>query len=292
VAAQNQLGEPYLATLGARKWFADPLAAILGTAYTGVPRQRGGRYLFSRNDGTQDQDSVHVADDLSSLVEGGRVLIDPLEFSSDGGVSISGVALSPDSALAAYGLSESGSDWVQWRVRDVRTGADLPDVVTRAKFNLADWLPDGSGFFYWAYPQHERASGEDATPLGAGTLLLHRLGTAQSADEVVHHNPDAPREHAAAEVTEDGRWLVLSLIEGTARRNKLAVRRIGPDRLGPVVDVVTQPHSLFVTAGSDGDALYRAAAWWRWTWAPWRRAPCRPPVRRRCGSSSASATRC
>ena len=256
VRAQNQLSEPYLASLGSRKWFADSLAAILGTPYTGVPRKRGGRYLFGRNDGSRDQDSVHVADDLASMLEGGRVLIDPLALSPDGGVSISGVALSPDGALAAYGLSESGSDWVQWRVREVRTGTDLPDVVTRAKFNLAEWLPDGSGFFYWAYLQHERASGEDATPLGPGTLLLHRLGTPQSADEIVHHNPDAPREHAGAEVTEDGRWLVLSLVEGTARRNKLAVRRIGPDGLGPVVPVVTEPHSLFVLAGSDGDILY------------------------------------
>jgi prolyl oligopeptidase len=256
VATQNRLSGPYLATLGARKWFADALAAILGTASTGVPRRRGGRYLFSRNDGTRDQDSVHIADDLPSLVEGGRVIIDPLEFSPDGSVSISGVALSPDGALAAYGLSESGSDWIQWRVRDVRTGTDLPDVVTRAKFNLAEWLPDGSGFCYWAYLQHERASGEDATPLGAGMLLLHRLGTAQSADEVVHHNPSALRERAAAEVTEDGRWLVLTLCEGTARRNRLAVRRIGPDGLGPVVDVVTEPHSLFAPAGSDGDVLY------------------------------------
>ena len=207
VAAQNRLSEPYLAALGARKWFADSLAVILGTASTGVPRKRGGRYLFNRNDGTRDQDSVHIADDLTSLVRGGRVLIDPLEFSPDGGVSISGVALSSDGALAAYGLSESGSDWVQWRVRVVHTGADLPDLVTRAKFHLAEWLPDGSGFFYWAYPQHERDSGEDATPLGAGTLLLHRLGTAQSADEVVHHNPAAPRERATAEVNEDGRRL-------------------------------------------------------------------------------------
>ena len=72
----------------------------------------------------------------------------------------------------------------------------------------------------------------------------------------MHHNPRAPREHAAAQVTEDGRWLVLSLLEGTVRRNKLAVRRIGPDGLGPVVDVVTEPHSLYEPAGSDGDVLY------------------------------------
>ena len=256
VAAQNDLSRPYLAGLPSRKWFADSLAAILGAPSIGVPRKRGGRYLFTYNDGTRDQDSVHVADDLSALATGGRPLVDPLEFSPDGRVSISGATLSPDGTLVAYGVSEAGSDWVTWRVRDVATGADLPDALTHAKFHWPQWLPDGSGFLYWAYPGHARTSGEDATALGAGSLLLHRLGTDQSADEVVHHNPDAPREHVWAEITEDGRWLVLAVSEGTARRNRLAVRRIGADGLGPVVDVATEPHWLFAPVGSDGDVLY------------------------------------
>jgi prolyl oligopeptidase len=257
VAAQNQATDAYLATLGSGRWFTDALESILGRPRTGVPVKKGGRYLVTGNDGTQDQDSVHVAGDLATLLAGGRVLIDPVEFSAGGTVSISGVVLSPDGARAAYGLSESGSDWISWRVRDVDSGADTADLVTRAKFSLAEWLPDGTGFLYWAYPEHQRASGEDATPLGAGTLLLHRLGTAQADDEVIHHDPAAPRERVAAVVTEDGRWLVMTITVGTARRNRVAVRRIGADgRFGPVVDVVAEPTALWEPAGSDGDALY------------------------------------
>jgi prolyl oligopeptidase len=257
VAAQNEVTTAYLAAYESRPWFAERLTAILATPRVGVPHKRGGRYLVTRNDGNQEQDSLHVADDLPALVEGGRMLVDPVEFSADGRVALTGHALSPDGRWLAYGTSEAGSDWIEWRVREVETGADAPDVVTHSKFCNAEWLPDSSGFLYWAYPDQERTTGDDATALGTGALLLHRLGTAQADDEVVHHNPQAPRERAHAEATEDGRWLVLSFVEGTARRNRLAVRRIGEDgTLGPVLDVVPEPHSLYELAGSDGDLLY------------------------------------
>lgn len=257
VAAQNEVSAAYLAGCESRPWFAERARAVLGMPRAGVPHKRGGRYLVTRNDGTQEQDSLHVAEDLAGLVAGGRMLVDPNEFSADGRVALAGYALSPDGRWLAYGTSEAGSDWIKWRVRDVTTGTDVEDVVTHSKFCIAEWLPDSSGFFYWAYPDQERTSGDDATVLGAGALLLHRLGTAQRDDAVVHHNPTAARERAAAEVTQDGRWLVLSFVEGTARRNRLAVRRIGEGgTLGPVLDVVPEPRALYQLAGADGDVLY------------------------------------
>jgi prolyl oligopeptidase len=257
VAAQNEVTGSYLAGLASRPWFAATLAGIVGTPRAGVPHKRGGRYLVTRNDGTQDQDSVHVADDLATLVAGGRVLLDPAALSADGRVSISGFAVSPDGRRLAYGVSEAGSDWIVWRVRDIETGVDTPDEVTHSKFCVAEWLPDSSGFLYWSYPEHQRARGDDATALGTGALRLHRLDTPQADDPVVHHDPAAPRERAYAEVTPDGRWLVLSFVEGTARRNRLAVRRIDADGgLGPRLDVVPEPYALFELAGNDGDVLY------------------------------------
>jgi prolyl oligopeptidase len=257
VAAQNRVTEAYLATLEHRPWFTAVLGAVLGAPRAGVPDRRGGRYLLSRNDGTQDQDSVHVAGDLAELVAGGRVLVDPAQLEPAGKVSVSGMAASPDGRWAAYGVSEAGSDWVAWRVREIDTGTDIPDLVTRSKFCVAEWLPDSGSFLYWAYPEHDRATGDDATALGTGALLRHRLGTDQREDEVVHHDPAAPRERATAEVTEDGRWLILTIAEGTARRNKVVVRRIGAGgALGPPVAVVPEPDALYEPAGTDGDLLY------------------------------------
>ena len=257
VAAQNELTEAYLAGLEHRPWFSGVLGAVLGAPRAGVPYRRGGRYLLTRNDGSQDQDSVHVADALAELVAGGRVLVDPAVLDPAGRISITGWSVSPDGRWVAYGLSEAGSDWITWRVREIDTGQDTGDLVTRSKFCLAVWLPDSGGFLYWAYPEHQRTSGDDATALGVGRLLRHRLGTDQRDDEVVHHDPAAPRERATAEVTEDGRWLVLTIAEGTARRNRVAVRRIGAGgTLGPRLDVVPEPDALYEPAGSDGDLLY------------------------------------
>lgn len=257
VATQNELSGGYLAGLESRPFFADYLAAVLGAPHAGVPGKRGGRYLRRRNDGTAQQDSVYVADDLDTLLAGGRLLVDPAEFDPDGGVSLGHVSVSPDGRWVAYGLSEGGSDWTEWRVRDIATGVDAGDRISHSKFSTAEWLPDSGGFLYWAYPEHERTTGDDATALGTGRLLRYRLGTAQADDEVVSYRPEAPRERVHPEVTEDGRWLVLAFTEGTARRNRVTVRRIGDDgALGPELAVVPEPDALYSFAGNDGDLLY------------------------------------
>jgi prolyl oligopeptidase len=103
VAAQNALTAEYLAGLASRSWFQQQLSTILDVPRAGVPRASGGRYLLDRNDGSQDQDVVAVADDLATLAVGSRVLIDPAEFSADGTTSVRGAKLSPDGKRLAYG---------------------------------------------------------------------------------------------------------------------------------------------------------------------------------------------
>jgi prolyl oligopeptidase len=251
VAAQNAVTGQHLAGMPSRAWFRERLGAILGAARAGVPRNRGGRYLLDRNDGTQDQDVVTVAHDLATLAAGGRVLIDPAEFSADGTASLRGAVLSPDGQWVAYGVSQAGSDWTQWRVRSVESGADRTDVVGYAKFVSAEWLPDSSGFLYWAYPEHD---GDGA--LGAGQLRLHRLGESEQDDEVVYAEPAQPGLTAWPYITEDGGWLILAITLGTEQRSQILARRIHPDRLGPVATVVAERSAWFWPVGASGDVLY------------------------------------
>ncbi|HVX45206.1 MAG TPA: prolyl oligopeptidase family serine peptidase [Mycobacteriales bacterium] len=254
VRAQNAVTEPYLRELPAAPFFREQLDLELSAPRAGIPYFRGGRYLLSRNDGTQDQDVVTVADELPTLAARGRVLIDPNQISPDGTASLRGAVPSPDGNWIAYGVSEAGSDWTQWKVRDVETGVDSGDVVDYVKFSQAEWLPDSSGFFYWTYPGHDRATGDDATALGAGQLMLHRLGAA--SDELVFA-PDAPDLMVWPVVSEDGAWLVIGVQRGTERRNSVLVRRIGAGgRLGPARAVVAERTAGYLFAGSAGDTLY------------------------------------
>jgi prolyl oligopeptidase len=252
VFAQNAVTEQYLAGLAARGWFGGRLSAILGVPRTGVPRGCGGRYLLNRNDGSQDQDVVTVAEDLTTLAAGGRVLIDPAEFSSDGTASLRAAVLSPDGKSVAYKVSEAGSDWTRLQVRAVDSGGDTGDVVSYAKFVDPVWTPDSAGFFYWTYPEHGRAAGDDPTALGTGQLMLHRLG--RDDDELIYR-PDNPRLRASPYVFTEG-WLILTIRTGTEPRCLVQARRLSGSVVGPVLQVVAEPEARFEVVGVKGDVLY------------------------------------
>jgi len=252
VAAQNAITEEYLAGLASRGWFREQLGAILGVPRAGLPRPRGGRYLLDRNDGTQDQDVVTVAEDLATLAAGGRVLIDPAEFSPDGTASLRAAVLSPDGKWVVYQVSEAGSDWTRLRVRGVDSGVDTAGVVPYAKFMPPVWSPDSSGFFYWTYPEHGRAAGDDPTALGTGQMMLHRLD--RDDDELIYR-PDNPRQLARPYVFAEG-WLILVITAGSDRKCLVQARRLRGSAVGPVVHVVTEPRARFEPAGMQNGVLY------------------------------------
>jgi len=147
-------------------------------------------------------------------------LLDPNKLSTNGTVALSGMAISEDGKLMAYGLSKAGSDWQEWKVRDVSTGNDLADDLQWVKFSGASWTKDGRGFFYSRY---------DAPKPGDALkgvnkfhkLYFHRLGTEQSTDELVYERPDKPDWGFGGGVTDDGRYLIVTISEGTDPRNRV-----------------------------------------------------------------------
>src|SRR5690606_10461925 len=141
-----------LAGLPSRRFFVDRIDEILGAPRAGAPFKKAGRYFRYFNDGNAEQPRLLFAETLEDLLAGGRVLLDPLEFDPEGTTSISSVSVSPDGKLLVYSLSEAGSDWLTWRVRDIDSGSDLDDRLSHSKFSLAEWMPDSSGFIYWGYP--------------------------------------------------------------------------------------------------------------------------------------------
>ena len=115
-----------------------------------APSKVGGKYLFSKNNGLQNQSVLYIQDTLDSEP---RLLLDPNAWSKDGTVALAGFAVSDDGKYAAYGRSESGSDWQTWGVLDVATGKPLSDELKWVKFSGASWTVDGKGFFYSRFPE-------------------------------------------------------------------------------------------------------------------------------------------
>lgn len=251
IEAQNQLSGEYLAKIPARDAIRARLTELWNYERYGLPNKEGGKYFITRNDGLQNQSVLYVMDRLDGEA---RVLLDPNTLSSDGTVALSGTAVSPDGKYLAYGTSSGGSDWQEWRVRDIATGQDLPDKLSWVKFSGAAWNKDGSGFYYSRY---DEPTGENKLKAlnENQQVWFHRVGTAQSEDVLVYRRPDQPKWGFGADVSDDGRYLTLNVWQGTDERNRFFYKDLStPD--APVVELIAELEAAFNFVGNDGTRFY------------------------------------
>ena len=250
IAEENELAESVLATVPRREAIRDRLTQVWNYERRSVPEKAGELYAYFRNAGLQNQAVLYVTRDLA---EPGRVLLDPNTLSPDGTVALSGAVFSYDGSRLAYAISASGSDWQEWHVRDVATGADLADVVRWSKFSGASWTRDGSGFYYSRYDEPASESKfKDANYFHK--VYFHRLATPQSTDVLVYERPDHKDWNFGAITTEDGRYLVLDVSRGSAPENGVFVKDLSTD--GPVVELVPHDEARYAYLANDGSTFY------------------------------------
>ena len=241
VEAENKLTFGYLEQIPYRKSIHDRLTKLWNYERFGVPEQQGGRYFYQHNSGLQNQSVLYVAESLTAEP---RVLLDPNTLSTDGTVALVGHAVSDDGKLLAYGTSASGSDWMEWRVREVSTGKDLPDLIKWVKFSGASWTKDGKGFFYSRYDEPKQGTMlRDANYFQK--LYFHRLGTPQAEDKLIYERPDNKELGFAGQVTDDGHYLMITVWQGTSPKNRLYYKDL------------TKPDSEVVKLLDDFDAEYQ-----------------------------------
>jgi prolyl oligopeptidase len=255
IDAENRLTEGYLADIPARAAIRDRLTKLWNYPKFGAPFRKAGRYFFFKNDGLQNQSVLYKQ---ASLSANPATLLDPNLLSEDGTVALSTLALSDDGRLLAYGTAASGSDWEEFRVRDVATAQDRPDHLKWIKFSGASWTKDGGGFFYSRYPEPADKALTDVNRFQK--LYYHRLGTDQAQDVLVYERPDQPDWGMNAEVTDDGRYAVLNVWLGTDRRNRVyyldlkSAKR--PTVKGDVVRLLDDFDASYAFAGNDGPVFY------------------------------------
>jgi prolyl oligopeptidase len=219
VAQQNALTDSYLATLPGRGVFEQRLRALFNFERFGLPRKENGRYFYTRNTGLQNQNVLFVRDGLNGAP---RQLIDPNVWSKDGATALAEWVPAEDGKRLLYSVQEGGTDWRVVRVLDVDTGRVLPDEVKWVKFSNLAWAKDGSGFFYSRFP--EPKPGQVFQSLNENhAVYFHRLGTPQAQDRLVFAQADRPKLSNVAEVSEDGRWLVITSSEGTDDRYEITL---------------------------------------------------------------------
>jgi prolyl oligopeptidase len=230
IEAENKVTFAFLDGIAERGPLEERLTTLWNYEKYGVPKKRGDRYFFSKNDGLQNQDVMYWTASLTGKAEP-RVLIDPNKLSADGTVALAGMEISEDARLMAYGLQSAGSDWSEWRVRKVDTGEDLSDHLRWVKFSGAAWTHDSKGFYYSRYPEPKQGDALTDTNLNQ-KLYFHKIGTPQSDDVLIHERPDEPKWGFSPQVTEDGRYLIVSVWKGTGPRNLVLYQDLKKTRPG------------------------------------------------------------
>jgi len=253
VKAQNEVTEKYLSAIPERSIIQDRMTKLWNYERYSAPSKYGNLYFYTYNTGLQNQSVLYVTD---KLAEKGRVLLDPNTLSDNGTVALSGMSVSDDGKYLAYSLSNAGSDWVVWKIRDVATGKDLKDEIRWSKFSGAAWKKDASGFYYSRY---DAPKGDDALT-GVNKfqkVYFHRIGDPQESDQLVFENKNQPDWGFGAYVSEDGRWLLINQTEGTERKNRVFAKDLNKQdsEFQPVFNNFDASYNFL---GNDGDTFYIA----------------------------------
>ncbi len=251
VEAENQVTFDYLNKITVREQIKQRLTQLWDYEKFGLPFKEGDRYFYFKNDGLQNQSVLYT---LTSLDAEPKVLIDPNTLSTDGTVALAGFAISEDGKLMAYGLSTSGSDWQEWKVRDVETCLDLPDHLKWIKFSGAAWSHDNQGFFYSRYDEPNEATKlEDINYFQK--LFYHQLGKPQSEDVLIYHRPDQKELGFNGGVTEDGRYLIVSVWLGTDPKNLVFYKDLtNPE--AQVVELISEFEASYSFIDNDGAVFW------------------------------------
>jgi prolyl oligopeptidase len=250
VEAQNQVTFGYLNDIPMREALKQRITQLWNYEKYSIPSQKAGRYFYLKNDGLQNQSVLYT---LQSLDAEPHVLLDPNTLSEDGTIALAGTVVSQNAKLIAYGLSTAGSDWQEWKVRDIETGQDLPDLLQWVKFSSVSWTLDHQGFFYSRYDEPNNATQlEDVNYFQK--LYYHRLGTPQSDDRLIYERPDQKEWGFNGTVTEDGQYLVISVWKGSDSQNLLFYKDLTVD--GSVVELINTFEANYSFIGNDGSIFW------------------------------------
>ena len=249
VTAQNDVTFDYLDKIPFREQLKERLTGLWNYEKNGTPFKEGKYTYFYKNDGLQNQ---YVIYRYADKIENAEVFLDPNSFSEDGTTSLAGLSFSKNSSLAAYSISEGGSDWRRVLVMNSETKEIIEDTINDLKFSGIQWKGN-EGFYYSSYDKPEGS--ELSAKTDQHKLYFHKIKTPQSEDVVVFGGVESEKNrYVGAQVTEDDAYLIVSASESTSG-NKLLFKdlRKANSPLVLLTDGYENDHYLL---DSDGDRLF------------------------------------
>ncbi len=256
IAAQNALTKSYLDALPTKERFRSRLTDVYNYARVTSPDVEHELMFYRRNSGLQKQSVLYVRPRSGGAA---RMLLDPNTLTSDGSLALQSTSASPDGKYLAYGVSQGGADWQTIYVRDVASGRDLADTVRWFRFSGISWTRDGKGFFYSRYPEPPAGQALQAA-LKHQALYYHRVGTPQSADQLVYERKDLPTWFVFGGASEDGRTLLVHLSKGSDNKNRLYVADLGdpmhPNVAAPVRPLIERDDAQYSALDAIGNTVY------------------------------------
>ncbi|XP_017769998.1 PREDICTED: prolyl endopeptidase isoform X2 [Nicrophorus vespilloides] len=251
VEEQNAVTHPYIEECSFKEEINKSVTKLWNYPKYSTPFKQGSKYYQYRNTGLQNQSVIYQLDSLDSEA---TVFLDPNLLSKDGTIALSTSKFSEDGKVFAYGLSSSGSDWIEIKFRNVETGKDYNEILTKVKFSPMTWMHDNKGFFYGAYLHKQgKADGSETDCNEYQKLYYHCLGTDQSQDFVVVEFDD-PQLRIGATVSYCGKYLVVTAVKG-CKNNLLYFARMdgevtGKLNLKPVVTELEADYEYITNNGS------------------------------------------
>lgn len=231
VRQQNEKTFAYLNNIPFRDQLRKRLTDLWNYERYSAPYKQSGYYIFSKNDGLQNQSVIYFQ---KKLTDQPQVLLDPNTLSDEGTVAVGALAFSKDGKYLAYSLSKAGSDWNVIYIRDMATGKLLDEKIEWVKFSGIAW--QGNGFYFSRYDAPAKGM-EYSNANEYHKVYYHRIGTDPATDALVYEDKTAPRRNFGVSVTDDEKYLVLTGSEGTSG-NSLFIKDLSK-KDSPFVPVVT-----------------------------------------------------
>ncbi len=245
VKAENEVTFGYLKKIPYRDTIKKRLEELWNYEKISAPFTEGDYTYFYKNDGLQNQSVLYRKDKEDNE----EVFLDPNTFSKDGTTSLGGLSFTKDGTMAAYAISEGGSDWRKIIVLDTETKEIIGDTIVDVKFSGMSWYKN-EGFYYSSYDKPKGS--ELSAKTDQHKLYFHKLGTPQKEDKVIF-GLNEKRRYVGGYVTEDENYLVITAANATYG-NELYIKDLAKN--GSIVNIVSNFDSNTDVLDNVGSTFY------------------------------------